>query len=363
MAEGQDEGQEKSFDATPHKIAEARKKGDVPQSREANTFMLYAGFAIMVMLVGASTATSLASRLTSFLAKPDAYAYELLFNPDKKLFADLMMTFGSLLAPVFVIPAAFIISSVVAQQSVVFATDKIKPKMSKINPISNAKQKYGPDGIGEFVKSGVKMLTVAVITGLYLWQQYFDLPGYSQLQAGLLPGELREQILMLLIYIIIASGAIAAVDLPWQRHRHAEKLKMTFEEVRKEQKEQEGDPHQKQERRKRAQMIATSTMLQDVKSADVVIVNPEHYAVALKWSRKKDSLPECVAKGVDELAQRIKENAAEAGVPIRSDPPTARSLYAGVEIGEVIQPDHYAAVAAAIHFADTMRKKMKARGR
>lgn len=362
MAEGQDDGQEKSFEATESKLREARRKGDVPQSKEANTFLLYVGFAVMIMLVGAGVATTIAGRLTSMLAMPDDYAYEFLFNPNKDLFAEMLGTLAGAMAPVFLIPAAFIIGSLVAQQAVTFAPDKIKPKMNKISPISNAKQKYGPDGIGEFVKSGAKLLTVTIITGLFLWSQYFRLPGYSQLHAGLLPGELRDQILALLVYIIIAAGAIAAIDLPWKQHQHKKKLRMTFEEVRKEQKEQEGDPHQKQERRKRAQAIATSTMLADVPKADVVIVNPEHYAVALQWSRKKDSLPVCIAKGVDEIAQRIKERAGEAGVPIHSDPPTARSLHASVEIGEVIEPDHYAAVAAAIHFADMMRKKMRNRG-
>ena len=113
------------------------------------------------------------------------------------------------------------------------------------------------------------------------------------------------------------------------------------------------------QRRQRGQEIATNRMLQDVGTADVVVVNPTHYAVALKWNRKARGAPICVAKGVDDVAARIRERAAEAGVPIHSDPPTARAIHANVEIGQQIQPEQYRAVAAAIRFAETMRKRRK----
>ena len=134
---------------------------------------------------------------------------------------------------------------------------------------------------------------------------------------------------------------------------------MTHEELKKESKENEGDPELKRNRRDRAQAIAQNKMLQDVPKADVVIVNPTHYSVALQWHREQGGAPVCVAKGTDEIAARIREIAAESGVPIKSDPPTARAIYATVEIGDEIEREHYAAVAAAIHFADTIRAKAK----
>ena len=131
---------------------------------------------------------------------------------------------------------------------------------------------------------------------------------------------------------------------------------MTHKELMDEFKEMEGDPHVKQERRQRGHEIATSRMMADVPTADVVIVNPTHYAVALKWDRTPGSAPVCVAKGVDEVAARIRATAEEAGVPIHSDPPTARALHATVDLGQEIAEEHYRAVAAAIRFADRMRK-------
>jgi flagellar biosynthetic protein FlhB len=137
---------------------------------------------------------------------------------------------------------------------------------------------------------------------------------------------------------------------------------MTRKELTDEMKQSEGDPHIKAQRRQKAIEIATKQMIADVAKADVVIVNPTHYAVALKWERGAKRAPLCVAKGVDEVAARIREVAAEAGVPIHSDPPTARALYAAVDIGQEIHPDHYRPVAAAIRFAEKMRRRSRERG-
>ena len=126
-----------------------------------------------------------------------------------------------------------------------------------------------------------------------------------------------------------------------------------------ENKQSDGDPHAKSQRRQRGQEIALNQMLLDVGKADVILVNPTHYAVALKWQRGDRSAPICVAKGVDEIAARIREAAAVAGVPVHSDPPTARAVHASVKVGHPIRPEHYAAVAAAIRFAEAMRKRAR----
>ncbi len=140
------------------------------------------------------------------------------------------------------------------------------------------------------------------------------------------------------------------------------KNRMSDKEIRDEMKDAEGDPHMKQQRRQRGQEIAMNQMLSDVPKADVIVVNPTHYAVALQWSRNQGEAPVVTAKGVDEVARRIREIAHESAIPIHRDPPTARALHASVEIGSEIAPDHYRAVAAAIRFADMIRRKRKARG-
>ena len=166
----------------------------------------------------------------------------------------------------------------------------------------------------------------------------------------------------ILIMVTILSVVVGIGDFLWQKYSHNKKLLMSFQEMRDENKESEGDPHTKGQRRQRGRDIATNRMLLDVPKADVIVVNPTHYAVALKWDRGQKTAPKCVAKGEDEIAARIRETAMASGVPIHSDPPTARAIYATVKVGHEIRPDHYKAIAAALRYADIMRKKARQRG-
>ena len=183
----------------------------------------------------------------------------------------------------------------------------------------------------------------------------------SAIEPGPLAALMAREVQRFLILFLAVSVAFGLADYLWQKLEFARRHRMTRKELTDEMKESEGDPHFKADRRRRAQEIATNRMLADVPKADVVIVNPTHYAVALAWARGKDAAPRCVAKGVDEIAARIRERAQENGVPVRRDPPTARALFATVEIGREIRPEHYAAVAAAIRFSDAMRKKARRR--
>ncbi len=355
--EKKDEGQEKSFEASETKIRKAREKGNVPQSKEVNTTLLYIGMLLAITFAGGQVCVNVSKQLVVMLARPEDIAASLLYGTDQQMLATTVSNMLIALFPVFVIPAVFVIASLVGQQSIVFAPTKIKPKLSKISPISNAKQKFGPAGLGEFAKSLTKMLAVGLIASIFVMQQYFELPQLSQMPEFILPSQLQSRTIGLLSFVIVVSAAIAAVDLFWGRYSHEKKLRMTLQEMKDETKENEGDPHQKQARRRRAEAIATNSMLNDVQTADVIIVNPEHYSVALKWDRDQGTVPVCVAKGTDHLAFRIRERAQLADIPIRSDPPCARALYAAVDLGEPIRPEHYAAVAAAIHFADELKKR------
>ena len=168
-------------------------------------------------------------------------------------------------------------------------------------------------------------------------------------------------VLEFLFIVVLIQLALGGVDYLWQVFRHRQRNRMSRKEMMDEFKDSEGDPHLKSARRQRAQEVATNRMLTDVASANVVVVNPTHYAVALKWDRSKGGAPVCVAKGVDEIARKIRERAAEHGVPIHSDPPTARAIHATVEIGQEIRVEHYRAVAAAIRFAEAMRRRVRRR--
>ena len=351
------EGQEKNFEASETKIKQSRRKGDTPQSTEANTLMLYVSLLVMIVMMGGSVMRGLFSSFSTMLSHPSELGRMVLQDQDALPFKNILVSIAATISPVFLIPIVFILISLIVQQAIVVAPEKLKPKLSRISPISNAKQKYGPDGMVEFLKRFAKLSFITAIAGLFFYQAFFDLSGLSAMSASTLISEMKSVAFRLTFYMLIATALITLIDLPYARFSHMKKLRMTFQEVKDEAKENDGDPHMKRARRMRAQEISKSNMLRDVAKADVIIVNPTHYAVALEWSRDKGTVPVCVAKGVDEMAMRIRERATLHGIPIHSDPPCARSLHALIEIGEDIQPEHYAAVAAAIHFADKLKPK------
>jgi len=353
---GSDEGQEKSFDASETKIQKSREKGDVAQSTETNSFIVYIAFWLTVMLGGGYITKKVFSALNVLLAKPDYIGNQLLQKQNAQGIKESLFSSASGLFTILLVPFILLIVGVIVQRTLTFSPDKLKPKLSRISPLSNAKQKYGPDGMMEFLKRVAKLGFISVIAGLFFYQAFFKLPALSLLPAGLMMVEMQEVAVKLILYMILAAAVITGIDLPYVQFSHLKKLRMSFQELRDEAKESEGDPHMKAARRAKARAIVQANMMRDVATADVIIVNPTHYAVALKWSRDKGTVPICVAKGVDGVALQIRERAKAHDVPIHSDPPCARSLHALVEIGEPIEPEHYAAVAAAIHFADKLRK-------
>jgi len=302
-------------------------------------------------------ATKIFSSMTSLMTYPDQFGSSLLLSGDATALYDVMRGIGAGLFPLFILPFSVLILSLVVQQAIVFAPTKIQPKLSKISPISNAKQKYGGDGMMEFGKRFAKLIFITVIAGIFFAGTFFTLPSLASLPAIMIMIEIKYVTMTLLLYMIGAMAVLTLIDLPYVRFSHLKKLRMTLQEMRDENKESEGDPHMKSARRARAQAISQSSMMRDVGTADVVIVNPTHYAVALKWDRTPGSAPICVAKGTDAVAFQIRQRAKLHNVAIHSDPPCARSIHALVEIGEVIKAEHFSAVAAAIHFADQLKPK------
>lgn len=235
------------------------------------------------------------------------------------------------------------------------------PKASRISVLSNAKQKFGRGGLFEFAKSAVKLTIYSIALFVFLWRSLPEIIGLVTLDPGVATAAALAMTVRFLWLVLVVALAIGVIDVAWQQAEHARKNRMSRKEMTDEQKESDGDPHMKGQRRQRGMEIASNRMLADVPDASVIVVNPTHYAVALKWSRSSAGAPVCVAKGVDAVALRIRELAEEAGVPIHSDPPTARALHATVEIGGEISPEQFAPVAIAIRFAEVMRRKARAR--
>ncbi len=359
---GQDKDQaEKSFEPTPEKLRQAREKGEVARSADLSVAAAYLGLLLALLTTGAGTIVAAGSALMPFLDSPDRLIHpEFLASAGVRLRDVIGLTAGATFGW-FVAPAAAVILSVLAQRAFTFTPSKLAPRMSRISPLANAKQKFGRMGLFEFAKSFTKLFLFAICLALFLRANLSDIIALSGSDPALAVSQMGRLGLRFLGLAALVALAIGAIDAIWQHVEHRRRNRMTRQEVQDETKSSEGDPHLKQTRRQRGQEIARNQMLAEVPKSDVVIVNPTHYAVALKWSRMPGAAPVCVAKGVDETARRIRETAMAAGVPVHSDPPTARALHAAVRVGSEIDETHYRAVAAAIRFADEMRTKARER--
>ncbi|OFW99576.1 MAG: hypothetical protein A3E78_00300 [Alphaproteobacteria bacterium RIFCSPHIGHO2_12_FULL_63_12] len=358
MSGGADSGQDKSFDPTPSRLERARREGDVPLSREGNAAAAYLGLYLVIVAAAGSMAMGLVSFLPVFFHSPEVF-FAAAPGARSAAFAALAVKITAAVAAFFAVPAACVAASIQLQQGFVFAPTRLKPKLSRLSPIDNAKQKFGPSGLSEFLISAIKLLGIMALFATFFWSRFVNLPGAALVSPAGVVAAVHEMAALFIGVILVFSLAIGAVDIIRVRAQHKKRLMMSLEEIRQESKETDGDPHFKSKRRERSRAIAMNRMLIDVPKASVVIVNPTHYAVALRWDGPKSGAPTCVAKGVDELAAKIREIAAENGVPIRRDAPTARAIYGAVEVGEEIRREHFAAVAAAIHFADAIRRAAK----
>jgi len=357
---GEDDGAgEKTHEATPRRLERAHADGDLPRSQDAQTFAAYLGFGTAMLLAGDWAAERLGGALIPFLDRPQELARQFASAGVGDATLGLL---GHVVPPVLVLvgaPAAVILILLVAQRSIVIAPSRILPNLSRLSPIENAKNKYGSKGLVEFAKSAAKLGALGAVLGFAVWGEADRLAQYSRIDARLSGHILAHQFRLILTGVLLVAGLLAIFDVIWQRFAYLKRLQMTHRELKEEGRQAEGDPHMRARRRERARQIANNQMLLAVPDADVVIVNPTHYAVALKWHRHDGSAPVCLAKGIDEIALAIRSRADQAGVPVRSDPPTARALHGAVEIGQEISPEHFQAVAAAIIFADEMRRKVR----
>ncbi|MFN3952874.1 MAG: flagellar biosynthesis protein FlhB [Pararhodobacter sp.] len=357
----EEDSADKPHEATPRKLEEARKRGEIPKTADLTATAAVAGFLMLAVLPGGWAPPRIGEIGSALLERADPMSRLMLgggTGAADALFQALIVA----LAPLFLIPGLAVLAMLFALRGLVFAPKKLEPKGSRINPVSNAKQKFGPSGLFEFGKSTVKLVIYGTVLWLFLASKLPLLMTTIQLSAGQVVSVMMGMIVEFLALVVVIMLCIGGIDYFWQKYDHLRRQRMSHQELKDEYKQSEGDPHTKQQRRQRGREIAMNQMIADVPKADVIIVNPTHYAVALKWDRKSKGAPVCVAKGVDEIALKIREKATEAGVPIHSDPPTARALHATTEIGQEIAPDHYAPVAAAIRFAELMRQKARARG-
>ena len=333
---------------TPRKLQQAREKGDVVKTMDLSAFASLAAVAGVVVIAGGWLSRNLVAQLTPFFAHPDAMSLNGGGGQSVLLHA---MLAGAPAVVIILLAAGFAgAGASLLQNGILFSPDKLKPDFKKISPVGGFKRIYGPDGLMMFIKSVVKVLFTGAIAW---WILKPVMPKLATLSAfepiAMLP--MSMDILKRLAFAVAAlTLAVASADWLWQRQRFMRRMRMSREELKEDYRQSEGDPHvrarQKQIRTERARR----RMMAAVPGATVVVMNPTHFAVALKYEQGESAAPTCVAKGLDTLALKIREVAEAAGVPIIEDPPLARSLYAAVEIDDMIPPAHYEAVAKIIGF-------------
>lgn len=349
MAEDEED---KTFEASQQKLQRARDKGDLPRSPEMNALAVYLGAWLSLCVLATTFVPSWVEHARLFLSG-DGWGKG---QDSARALAGAAAGWAMIL---LAIPAISVLALLLASRGIVFAPQKIAPDLGRINPIKSAGQKFGGSGLASFLISLAKVASVLGI-GYHVFATNWRAIAASLNGGGSWIGDLSRLLSKVIVLAVAVSAVFAAIDLLWKKLEFQRRQRMSRREVQDEHKDAEGDPHLKAARRQRAIDLATKQMLVEVGKADVVIVNPTHFAVALAWQRGSGRAPICVAKGMDEIAARIRERAREHKVPIWSDPPCARALHASMDIGQEIPREQFAAVATAIRFAENMREKARA---
>jgi flagellar biosynthesis protein FlhB len=335
-------------EASPRRLQEARDKGDVAKSGELSQVCALAGAFAAVAFGGEMVARNLAQALVPFIAHPETITVH--GAAGSQLAWQVMMAGAPALLVVFGVTMAAGVGGNVIQHGFLFAPSKLSPDFSRLSPAKGFERIFGIDGLMNFLRSALKILLTGAVAWWVLAPKAQELPALVGIPPtsvlGYSAGLFRS--LMFAILSLLALGAL--LDFLWQRQRFMARMRMTKEEQKEDHRQTEGDPRIKARQRQLRVERARRRMIQAVPKATVVVVNPTHYAVALRYEQGKTPAPECVAKGVDEVALRIRQVAEEHKVPIIEDPPLARALYSTVEVDQIIPRQHYEAVAKIVGF-------------
>ncbi|MGI9412873.1 MAG: flagellar biosynthesis protein FlhB [Hyphomicrobiales bacterium] len=347
MAENQTEDTEKTEEPTQKRLEDAHKKGDVPKSQEVNTWFVILGATLLVAFFSKDMATSLSAVFRAFLEG----VHEM--PTDGGNLRVMLRNIGGVvlgaLALPFLLLMLFAIAGNVVQHKPLLTTEQIKPKLSKISPVSGWKRLFSATSLVNFAKGIAKFVIVCVIMFFIAWPERDRLDLLISAEIGSLLVIVQELAIKMLGGVIAILTVIAALDLMYQRHQWHQKQRMSMKEVRDEHKQMEGDPVVKAKLRQVRMERGRRRMMAAVPEATVVVTNPTHFAVALKYEPGM-AAPLCVAKGSDNLALNIRKVAEEHDIPIVENPPLARGLHATVEIDDEIPPEHYKAVAQVISY-------------
>lgn len=353
MAESGDDA-EKTEEPSHKKLEDAHDRGDVAKSQEVNTwFVLLASTLVMAMF-----ADGMAARLTEgfvgFLGTP----HQIRLDPARMY--DIAVKTGLTILAAIALPLVVLALAAVAgnlvQHRLVLSLDPIKPKLSKISPLAGAKRLFSTTSLVNFFKGLAKLAVVGGFIFAVVWPQRGELAALISTDTVALLPLVKLLAIKVMVAVLLVMGVVAAADYAYQRSQWMQKQRMTVKELRDEYKQLEGDPAVRAKLRQIRVERGRKRMMASMPQASVVVTNPTHYAVALKYESGMNA-PVCLAKGVDAVALRIRAFADEHAIPIVENPPLARALHASVEIDAEIPTEHYKAVAQIIGYVMQLRRK------
>lgn len=351
MAEDSDA--EKTEPASARRLEQAREEGDVPRSREVATFTVLMAAGAGLWMMGDSVIRQLEAVLVSGLTldQEQIFNAEVLF---RRIGRDLVQVLIACL-PLGVAVMVVALASPLLVGGWLFSSKSFMPNFNKLNPISGISNMFSKNAIVELVKAILKTVVVGFVAWLVVLKYKDAVIGLSVEPLKLGIAHTANMLAAAFMFIVGALGLIAAIDAPYQMWHYANKLKMTRQELIQESKESDGNPQIKGKIRQMQREMAKRRMMADVPTADVIVTNPTHYAVALKYDDKMRGAPKVVAKGVDEVAARIREIGKEHKVTMMEAPALARALYKHTEIGDEIPEQLYAAVAEVLAYVFQLR--------
>ncbi len=342
---------------TQKRLAEAQEHGDVVKSTELSTFVVLAGGTLAVAMFAHSAAVGITTTFRSFLEQPDQIAVS---GTDLQvLMHSILWRVAAILGPFFALVMAAGVGGNLIQHRPVFTLDRLKPDFSKLSLTAGLKRMFGMDGISNLLKGVAKIAIVGMAIWTQVWPERNMLESVLEQSPAAVAGDMSHLLFKVLMAALAALAVIAGADYFLQRFRFIQRNRMSKQEIKEEVRQSEGDPAVKAKIRQVRLERSRRRMIAAVPDATVIITNPTHFAVALKYESGKMAAPICVAKGVDALALRIREVAEKHDVPIVENPPLARALHASVEVDQAIPAEHYKAVAQVIGYVMRLSGKMR----
>ena len=356
MAEEQTDDSQKTEDPTQRRIDQAREKGQVARSQEINHWFIILAMTLMITIFAPSMTRGVVDALRPFLERP--HAVRLDGGQVQAVLMEMLLQLGqALLIPFAVLMLAAIAAGLI-QNGLVITAEPMIPKLEKLSLKKGLSRLFSSRALVDILKGVVKIAIIAAVLAVLMWPELDLIPGLVGISLPQFTALLQSLAGRVLIGVLSVMTLIAALDFMYQKHQHLKQLRMSKQEMKEEFKQTEGDPMIKGRLRQIRMERARRRMMAAVPEADVVITNPTHYAVALKYDMEVMNAPKLVAKGVDSLALKIRELADEHEIPIVENPPLTRALYDAVEIDEEIPSEHYKAVAEVIGYVLRLKGRL-----